>query len=556
MITKNKSELEKEIIGLRAQLAEANDTIEAIRTGQVDALIVNKNNSHQVYTLKSADQSYRVFIEKMREGAVTLGPGGIILYSNSSFAQMVGFPLSGVIGCNLEKFVFRKHKTLFSSLFKKSWAKASKGELALITQQNEIVPVLLSLTTLQLDDGTALSVIVTDLTLQKETENQLQQKNHELLKARDELSKLNDQLEQKVEMRTKELFTSREHFKFLADNIPVIVWMAGHDGNINYFNSQWYEYSGLDFENSKNHGWQKVLQEEDKANVAAAWLKSIKTGNPFYSEQRMLRVWDNSFRWHVSKALPFKNSDGQITQWFGINMDIEEQKAALRRKDEFISMASHELKTPVTILKAFNQMLYQTFKKQDNPDAYDFVAKMEKQVNRLDKLIADLLDATRADTNEISFEKDFFDFNTMVEEVSEQIQLTCTTHKIEVKPAKTTQIFGDRNRLAQVVSNLITNGIKYSPYANSVLITSQLAPQFVKLCVQDFGIGIPQSEQPKLFNRFFRGSDVKTNTYPGLGLGLYISNQIVKGHSGALTFESEEGNGSVFCMTLPLTSAQ
>jgi len=153
---KTAAQLEQEIEDLRQQLEEANDTIEAIRTGQVDALIVTNKNGHQLYTLKSADQTYRVFIEKMIEGAVTLNDKGVILYSNSRFASMMKLPLSKIMGSYFESFVPNEYRETFDELIKKGWKAESKGEIYLITQDNELIPFLVSLTTLELDDGTAL----------------------------------------------------------------------------------------------------------------------------------------------------------------------------------------------------------------------------------------------------------------------------------------------------------------------------------------------------------------------------------------------------------------
>src|SRR6185369_12806911 len=168
--TKTYKELLSDIDELQQQLQEAEDTIEAIKSGQVDALLVKNELGSQLYTLKSADQTYRVFIEKMKEGAVTLDKEEIILYSNSQFASMVNLPLSNVIGCHFSDFVPKEFKKEFRGLIKKGWETDSKGEISLKNQKNELVPFLLSFTSLELDEGTSLSIILTDLTIQKESE--------------------------------------------------------------------------------------------------------------------------------------------------------------------------------------------------------------------------------------------------------------------------------------------------------------------------------------------------------------------------------------------------
>src|ERR1700761_7782171 len=156
-------ELLSEANELRFKLEEANDTLNAIRTGQVDALIVQSDTGNQLYTLKTADQTYRVFIEKMNEGAVTLNRDGIILYSNSRFAAMVGVPLEKVIGLSFDTFIPQESKQEYNQLITKGWEEECKEEILLINQQQQTTHCLLSCNTLDLDEGTALSLILTDL---------------------------------------------------------------------------------------------------------------------------------------------------------------------------------------------------------------------------------------------------------------------------------------------------------------------------------------------------------------------------------------------------------
>jgi PAS domain S-box len=550
-LTRSVTELEQEISELRSQLEEANDTIEAIRTGQVDALVVKDKNGHQLYTLKSADQTYRVFIEKMKEGAVTLNSKGIILYSNSRFADMMSLPLAKVMGLHFETLVPNEYRETFDKLIAEGWKEESKGEIYLINNDDKLIPFLISLTTLELDEGTALSIILTDLTVQKNIEKELKQKNEQLQEAQLNTARLNNELEDKVRERTNELLLSREHFKFMADNIPVIVWTARPDGNFDYYNKRWYEYTGKTFEESKGSGWQSVVHPDDLAPSLIAWDHSIKTGEPFKVEDRKLGK-DGVYHWHLGHALPFRNNSNEIVAWFGICTNIDEQKKAMDKKDEFISVASHELKTPVTSLKGFTQILQMAFEKEGNAMANSLLPKMDHQINKLTNLINDLLDVTKINRGQLRLDQEDFNFNDLVKEAVEEIQRTTQTHKIEIKLADAEMIKGDKNRIEQVIINLLSNAIKYSPNADKVIVTSARTDGHIKLCVQDFGIGIPASQQEQLFTRFFRVSDDKSNTYPGLGLGLYITSEIIKRHGGTIDFKSEEGKGSTFCFSLPV----
>ncbi|GAB3011425.1 sensor histidine kinase [Spirosoma pulveris] len=165
---------------LRWQLDEATETIQAIRTGQIDALVVQGREGHELYTLKTADQTYRIFIETMNEGAVTLNRSGLILYSNSAFAAMVDLPLTKVFGLAFRQFVDDQDRKTFDSLFQESWTGNHKAELSVTSTTNKRVPCLLSVTPMQLDGGDCLSLILTDLTAQKETEQLLKVKNEQL----------------------------------------------------------------------------------------------------------------------------------------------------------------------------------------------------------------------------------------------------------------------------------------------------------------------------------------------------------------------------------------
>src|SRR5215204_211048 len=273
--TKTYEELLEEMKELRFQLLEANETIHAIRTGQVDALVVETKDGPQLYTLKSADHAYRVFIEKMKEGAVTLDNNSIVLYSNSQFADMINLPLTKVIGLSIMNFIPDEYKPRFKKLIEQGWHSDSKGEIFLKNKNGELIPFLVSVTSLELDEGTALSIILTDLTVQKENEKQLQFKNQQLEEARLAAYKMNEELEDLVEERTKDLLISREYFKFLADNIPVIMWTSDIDGKLDYVNRRWIEYTGFDVEESKTKQ-RELLHADDIERSVLEWQTALQ----------------------------------------------------------------------------------------------------------------------------------------------------------------------------------------------------------------------------------------------------------------------------------------
>ena len=548
-------QLKNEIEELRLQLEESNDTINAIRSGEVDALIVNNNSKLEVYTLKSADHTYRLFIEKMKEGAITINSKNIIIYSNTRFADIVGVPLSKVIGSSFYEYIPQEQKSICENIISQGWIKENKGEVFLKNYENQQTPFLLSLSTLDLDEATALSIILTDLSVQIENQKLLKDKNFQLEAAQLYTKKLNDKLEATVKERTNDLLMSRDHFKFLSNNIPVIVLTTKINGEVDYFNNRWYEFTGLTTEQSMNNKWEAIVHPEDRHLIKDGWKTALKNGEHYKVEYRLKAAKDGSYKWHFAHALPFKNDTNKIIAWVGTLTDIEEQKMALLKKDEFISLASHELKTPVTSLKAFTQILQIGLQEEGNERAVDLLGRMDKQINKLTYLISDLLDVTKINSGKISFTKEKFDLNTLIEETTEEIQRTSLHHEIQLNLSKNCYILGDKNRIGQVLTNLLSNAIKYSPDSFKIFITTKLINGSVKFCVQDHGIGISLKEQPQLFTRFFRGSDDRVKTFPGLGLGLYICNEIIKRHKGTIDFESQSGKGSTFCVTLPYIKA-
>ena len=549
-LKKNYIDLYEKYEQLQTQLDEANDTIRAIRGGEIDALIVKGADGHQLYTLKNSDHTYRVFIEKMNEGAVTLNAEGLILYCNSSLAEILNIPLSKMAGSVFLNLVPASGRVAFQHVIHTAWQQESKGEVMLLKKDGTLNPFLYSLTTLELEEGIALSIILTDLSLQKETELQLKQRNNELAAAKQLTEQLNDVLEYKVQARTKELLLSKEHSKFLADNLPVIAWTALPDGTVIYYNKRWYEYSGMTDATHLEEQWLSRVHPDDIDLTVKDWKNSLATGEPFHLEHRLLQASDEAYRWHYSNAIVYKDENGEAIAWFGISTDIDEQKKNLERKDEFISTVSHELKTPVTSLKGFTQLLMAIVNKDKNPLWANYLTTMDNQINKLTRLITDLLDATRFNGGQLQFTTEVFDFNTLVTEIGKELQLTTDKHIIKIKLDSSAKVSGDRNRIGQVITNLVSNAIKYSPGADHILITSKHKDHSIECCVKDFGIGISKQQQPHLYTRFFRATEADANTFPGMGLGLFISMGIIEKHHGSMWVKSEPGKGSEFYFTI------
>jgi len=550
--TDTQNDLTAEIKELRLQLQEANETINAIRTGQIDALVVSTQEGPQLYTLKSADHTYRAFIEKMKEGAVTLNKDEIILYSNSQFASMVNLPLSKVIGLPFRQFIPDKCKEDFKTLIKSGWQSDSKGEILLSNNQRGLIPVLLSFTSLEMDEGTTLSVILTDLTLQKETQNQLKLKNEELEEARLKVARMNDELEDTVEERTKDLLLSREYFKFLADNIPVIIWTTDAEGKLDYVNRRWCEYTGYDIEESKTRQ-AELVHPADLENSTATWRNAIKYKKKYEQEYRFKRSVDGSFRWHYAQAIPFKDETGKVTAWLGTSIDIDDQKKELEKKDEFISVASHELRTPLTSLKGYLQLM--EFQENLPDTARSYISKANLSLTKLQRLVEELLDVSKITAGKLEFSRHKFNLTELVNQCVENSGIMYPMFSIKKEFQPNIIVMGNEERIEQVFMNLINNAVKYSPENKNIIVSIESDGSLATVSVTDFGVGMSKQDQKFVFERFYRvnGNDVLT---PGLGMGLYIASEIIKEHKGEIKVKSKPNEGCVFTFSLPLVTDQ
>ena len=255
--------------------------------------------------------------------------------------------------------------------------------------------------------------------------------------------------------------------------------------------------------------------------------------------------------WVLVHAQPIVDAQGQVQCAVSVFTDITEQKEFEQRKDHFISMASHELKTPLTVLSAFTQLLGERFEAEGRPDVVRHLSKMDDQITYLTKLVADLLDISKMQAGQLELAQEAFDVDELVREVVENLQPT-TTHHLLIEGTARRTIIGDRGRLGQVLLNLLTNAIKYSPHADRVVVRVAHSQDTLTVCVQDFGMGIAQSHQQRLFERFYRVLSEKDQTYPGLGIGLYIAYEIIQRHGGKMWVDSREGEGSLFSFSLPI----
>lgn len=231
--------------------------------------------------------------------------------------------------------------------------------------------------------------------------------------------------------------------------------------------------------------------------------------------------------------------------------DVTEKKKLEQQKDDFISIASHELKTPVTSLKIYSQMLQKHPLLTNDKKAAEMLAKMDLQMNRLTNLVASFMNVYKIGTHKLRLRKSHFELGVLVAEVVANFQYTINSHTVDHECEINSFVFADRERINQVLVNLISNAIKYSPNADRVSIKLLKEKDNIKVSIQDFGSGIPKEEQSQIYERFFRAKGRKEGKIPGLGLGLFITTEILKQHGGNLWVDSTVNKGSTFYFSLP-----
>ncbi|MEP7252404.1 MAG: PAS domain-containing sensor histidine kinase, partial [Ginsengibacter sp.] len=332
--------------------------------------------------------------------------------------------------------------------------------------------------------------------------------------------------------------------------IPQITFSATASGSFTYFNNFFLDYAGISMKEALQNGWLAVIQPEQYGAASKAWEHCIETLENCYMEFQLKRKSDGMYRWHLFRATAIINQAGEVTSWVGTATDIDEQKSKEQAKDEFISIASHELKTPITTAKAYVQLLEHNLQKDDHADLI-FAEKASRSIDKLNHLVGKLLDVSRIQHGQMGYNVNPFDFNKMIRDAVESVQVIDETHSIEVKGSIKKTIKGDEERLNQVMVNLLTNAIKYSPGTDKVVVTLKQEKDMIAVSVKDDGTGISKKNLNKIFNRYFR-EEGNGSTVKGLGIGLSIAKEIITRHGGKIWAESEPGKGSTFHFTLPI----
>jgi PAS domain S-box-containing protein len=365
------------------------------------------------------------------------------------------------------------------------------------------------------------------------------------------------------EDRAAALRLSDERFRHMTEAIPSIVWTAGPDGRITHLNKKWYDYTGRTPQQNEHGRLESVVHPEDLQRRVDLWTRSLRDGTEFEIEVRK-RGRDGAYRWFVTRAVPWKTETGTVIAWFGITIDIHEQKElqerlqeADRRKDEFLATLAHELRNPLAPLR--NSLEVMRRSADGGPSVDGARAIMERQLTHLVRLVDDLLDLSRITRGRIELRKTRLDVALAVEDALEACrpQLEVRRHRVNVDLAKEPVfVEADRIRLAQVFTNLLSNACKYTPPGGDIKIRAAREGNEAVVTVADGGIGIKPEMLPRIFEMFSQAVRSQVLSEGGLGIGLSLVRGLVEQHGGRVEAKSEGlGLGSEFIVRLPVASA-
>jgi two-component system CheB/CheR fusion protein len=519
---------------LRARLEEAEETLRAIRHGEVDALVVTELRGEKVYTLKSADRPYRMMIESMRQGAVTLTLEGVMLYCNAAFAEMLGAPLQSIIGSEVQRFVSAASRDLFQALLRQEGT--GQGEAVLLAADGAPLPAYLAFSPLPLDEPgePVLCMVVTDLTEQK---------------------------------RSERIVADEKLARSILDHAAEVMVVCDTDSRILRANPEAHLLC------EKN----PLLQPFEEAFPIALVSGEIPDVHTFLERvlagERLRGIEASLDDGRVDLMLsagPLWSAEQRIEGCVITLTDITERRRAERElerawaaaeamnlaKDHFLATLSHELRTPLTPVLAVISAL-------EDGDRLPAgllrdVAMVRRNVELEARLIDDLLDLTRVSSGKIRLDRRDVDLREVIEHA---VQTSCAEElatgrrRIEVDlAAEDHRLRGDASRLIQVFWNLLNNAVKFTPEQGTITVRSwREAPARIAVEVSDTGVGIEPKVLPRIFDAFEQGEVSVTRRFGGLGLGLAISKAIVELHGGTITVRSEgKGRGTTFTVHLPV----
>jgi two-component system, chemotaxis family, CheB/CheR fusion protein len=370
-----------------------------------------------------------------------------------------------------------------------------------------------------------------------------------------------------VELALRE---TEERFRMLADNMSQLAWTCDQIGNVTWYNRRWLDYTGLSFEEMQGWNWSKVQHPQHLDRVVAGVKHSAESGEP-WDDTFPLRGKDGAYRWFLSRAVPLRDSEGNVVRWFGTNTDVTEQRQMadeLRqnaadmaesdgRKNEFLAMLAHELRNPLAPIQNALQILRRT---GGNGETVASASEMmERQVHQMVRLVDDLLDVNRISRGKIELRRGRTDLASVVHHAVDAARSLYKSmdHDLTVTlPPKPIYLNADPTRLTQVVGNLLNNACKFTDNGGRISLTVERQAEEAVIRVRDTGIGLAADQLSRIFDMFTQVDTSLERSVSGLGIGLTLVKSLVELHGGTVEVSSAgPGQGSEFVVRLPITAA-
>jgi two-component system CheB/CheR fusion protein len=510
-----------ELAELRQRLAEAEETLRAIRAGEVDALVISTPEGEQIYTLQGAETAYRVMVEAMTEGAMTLADDGTILYCNQRLADMLGTTLEELIGASLRPRLVAEEREGFDALLARGGAGSSRGEVALQRSDGGRMPVQLSMSALDVQGARGLCCIATDLTEQK---------------------------------RNADIHASEQLARSILEQAADAIVVCSPSGEVIRASASAGRLAGTDCIGKAFAEAFPLLQDDqptplDPSRVGCI-LQSVEAILPAPEGPRHLMV----------SAAPLFSADAEPLGCVITMVDITGIKgaeAALReadrRKDEFLAVLSHELRNPLAPVR--NAVGILKLKGPDEPELRWAREIIERQVYQMTRLIDDLLDVSRITQDRLELRRERVGLAQILREAVEMSRplIAQEGHELEVSvPHDPVLLDADAARLAQVFANLLNNAAKYTPAGGRIALCAWCEGSEVLVSVRDNGVGIAPDMLPQVFEMFLQVDSSEGRARGGLGIGLTLVKRLVTMHQGTVEARSDGlGAGSEFLVRLP-----
>lgn len=477
--------------------------------------------------LQVSSLNLHLLLDLSPDALVIVDQAGMIVMVNEQVETVFGYTHAELVGQPLECLLphqFRQaHIAHREHYFHTPRTRPMGMGLHLLGQRKDgtEVPVEISLRPVYLDGVSHAIGAIRDVTPQRLAE---QERLHQL---------------QRIRQQTELINRAHDAILVLDPTSHIISWNQGAEHLYGWTSSEVNGLVSYDLLRTRFPLGRAALTTllEQEGQWEGELTHTCRDGRPVVVESRQLLVRDEV---------------GAPQAVLEIDRDITERLELERRKDEFIGMAGHELKTPVTSIKTYVQVLQERLSIAGDEASATVLAKVDTQLTTLTHLINELLDVTKMTTGILSWQEEQFDLEILLQEVVEDLQQTTARHQICRRGTGHVHISADRERIGQVLANLLSNAIKYTPQGGTITLGFEVEEQRVQLRVQDCGIGIPIESQPYIFDRFFRASSQEHETFPGLGLGLYLAAEIIKRLEGKIWVESQPGAGSTFFVTLPL----